>query len=108
MSNAGLLCEIDRTVVVPPVTMLKSGDSGHLRQLATPCIEDRAQPGGLLTDAEVFPYRENFSGMHSQPRLVRSYQQVMTPVAAVADNGFLAQLPRHVDCPAAARACHFG
>jgi len=106
MIEAKLLRE-DGILVVSPVDVLDATDFERLRLLADPYIEEHGELKGLLIDVETFPGWEDFSGMLSHLRFVRDYQQRISRIAAVTDNGFLAILPKVADHFSAAEVRHF-
>jgi len=106
MIKARLLRE-DGILVVSPVDTLEATDFERLRLLTDPYIEEHGKLKGLLIDVETFPGWEGFPGMLSHLRFVHDYQQKISRVAAVTDNGFLAILPKVADYFAAAEVRHF-
>lgn len=100
LRNKGLL-------IVSPSGKLQKADFEQLRRLVDPYLEKHGKLNGLLIDAKSFPGWEDFSGLLSHLRFIRSYEKKIERVAAVTDNGFLAILPAVAGHFTAAEVRHF-
>ena len=94
-------------LIVSPTGRLQQSDFEQVRRLVDPYLEKHGKLNGLLIDAEAFPGWEDFSGLLSHLRFIRSYEKKIERVAAVTDNRFLAILPAVADHFVAAEVRHF-
>lgn len=101
------LMKVDGILIVTPEKVLKSSDFDALVKDVDPYIESSGGLKGLMIYAESFPGWNDFAGLISHLRFVRSHHQKIARIAAVTDGSIVSILPRIANYFIDAEVKHF-